>query len=308
MEINSCNSWVQHILELKNNCSKKILAKIENDISSSVSGMMDPNNNEKSLISIQKSIMNEDNNNSRMKESLLENQFAEFKRQTKEVLEKEEIYEKKLEEQEKERLETEESQIQKSVKAQQMMAAQLITDMQNLATADSKYKIKEISIKREMKNMMEDIENTIMEKRQKLLNKIQRMRTLHELSQKKTGRQLIEMKREMGKKLNLISKKGNPSQCFVKDQYSINNYCMMNFEDYDMQTECKKEKQFCYICCDNEIGQMKKENLECCYNKCDEINSNSSCMIFEQSFIPIMPVGVVATPNIIRVDPSFNTV
>lgn len=270
--------------------------------------MMNPNSNENTIIQIQRSIINEDNNNSLMKESLLDNQFEEFKRQTKELLEKEEIYEKKLEEQEKERIDSEQNQIQESLKAQQIMAAQLLSDIQTYANADSKYKIKEMSIKREMKNMMEEIESRITEKRQKLLNKIERMRTLHELNQKKAGRQLIEMKKEMGKKLVGISKKGNPSQCFVKDQFSMNNYCMMNIEDFQMQIECKKEKQFCYICCDNEIGQLKKENLECCYNRCDEINSTSLCISFEQSYLPVMPVGLLATPHVLSVDPSFNTV
>jgi hypothetical protein len=307
--MNLCKSWVNHILELKKNCSKKILSKIENDITSSMKILYDPNANEKQLMDLQKNIMTEDNNSSKTKESLLENQFEEFKRQSKELLEKEEFYEKRLEEQEKERIDTEQTQMKESVQKQQMMATQLLNDMQTLATADSSYKIKEQSIKREMKTMMEEVENRIMEKRQKLLNKIQRMRTLHDLNQKKAGRELIDMKREMGKKINLVSKKGNPSQCFVKDKYSINNYCTMNFEEYQMQNECKKEKQFCYICCDNEIGTLKKESLDCCYNKCDEISTINSCQFFEQNFVQVLPTGLaVATSRLLPVDPSFNTV
>ena len=135
-----------------------------------------------------------------------------------------------------------------------------------------------------MKEMMDEVQSKISQKREKLINKLNRMRTIQELNEKKTAKQLLDVKREIGQKLTNLSKKGNPNQCFTKNPSLISNYCTMNVKDLDMQIECKKANQFCYICCENEIGSINKDSITCCYNKCDSIASNN-CMSFDETYI-----------------------
>jgi hypothetical protein len=109
------------------------------------------------------------------------------------------------------------------------------------------------------------------------------MKTLKELEEKKAAMELLDMKREMGKKLTNIAKKGNVSQCFTKNLAMIENYCTLNYKQFELQIECKKPSQFCYMCCDSEVGSYNKETLNCCYNKCDDI-SNGKCITFNEQY------------------------
>jgi hypothetical protein len=278
------STWIQRINEFKHNCSNKLLNKIQTDIASSIHLTQDPEAHSNRLKLMQNKVIEDEKIRTTIKEKTLELQFDDFKRQVRDLLEKEDTYESKLEQQEKERIEFEDKKMRESALKEQTMANKLLNDLQTLAHSDNSYKIKEMAIKREMKNLMNEVEQKISQKREKLINKLQRMRTLHELGEKKTAKELMDMKREMGKKLSILSKKGDPSQCFNnKNRMFIENYCTHSYTDFEMQVECKKQNQFCYMCCDSEIGALNKEYLNCCYNKCDEVENNS-CFSFNEMY------------------------
>jgi hypothetical protein len=275
--------WVKRILEFKYNCSNKILNRFQNEISASLEMSIHPQATQNKIISIQDKALADEKLITTVREKALENQFEEFKRQTKDLLEKEDIYETKLEQEEKERIEWEQKKMRESVKNEQMMSNKIINDVQTIAYNDNSYAMKERAIKREMKNIMNDLQTKISLRREKLINKLQRMKTLNELSEKRSVKELIDMKREMGKKLSILAKKGNPNQCLSKNPAIIENYCSVNFKDFDMQIECKKINQFCYMCCDSEIGPLNRDYLNCCYNKCDEV-ANNGCITFNETY------------------------
>jgi hypothetical protein len=243
----------------------------------------DPEANTHKLNLIQNKVLEDEKTRRSIKERALESQFEEFKRQTRDLLAKEDAYETKLEHEEKERIDWEEKKMKQTAMKEQEIANKLLNDFQTMAVADNSYHVKEMAIKKEMKNLMNEVQSKISQKREKLVNRLQRMKTLHELNEKKTAKELMDMKRDMGKKLTTLSKKGNPSQCFTKNIAMINNYCISTIQDLEMQVECKRPKQFCYICCDNEIGALNKDYLNCCYNKCDELE-NSQCMTFTEAY------------------------
>lgn len=243
----------------------------------------DPEANAHRLNLMQNRVLEDEKTRRTIQERALESQFEEFKRQTRDLLSKEDAYETKLENEERERIEWEEKKMKQTAIKEQEVANKLLNDLQTMAASDNSYHIKEMSIKKEMKNLMNEVQSKISQKREKLVNKLERMKTLHELNEKKTAKELMDMKREMGKKLSNLSKKGNPSQCFTKNLAMINNYCVSAYLDLEMQVECKRPKQFCYMCCDHEIGALNKEYLNCCYNKCEEIE-NSQCITFNEAY------------------------
>jgi len=71
----------------------------------------------------------------------------------------------------------------------------------------------------------------------------------------------------------------NVKFCFNEKSTNINKYCYCNFKNDDiLLNECKDVNQFCFMCCDNEIGELNKVELECCYNKCDKLEfENNKC-------------------------------
>jgi hypothetical protein len=278
---NACDLWVSRIKDFKYNCAKKLLGSIETDITASLKNNEDPINK---ISRIQNKAMEEENIKTAIKEKTLDIQFEEFKRQTRDLLSKEDEYEVKLEQQEKDRIEMETQMIQEAKKREEESARRLLNDIQTLAQNDASYKMKEQSIKKEMKDMMDEVQGKISQKREKLVSKLNRMRTIKDLNEKKAAKELMDVKREIGQKMANMSKQGNISQCLTKNPALIEGYCTANIQSLEMQIECKKPNQFCYMCCETEIGAINKDNLTCCYNKCDNIASNT-CMTFDETYI-----------------------
>ena len=141
-----------------------------------------------------------------------------------------------------------------------------------------------MTVKREMQNAMKELEDKLNAKRTNFVNKMQRLKTIHELSKKKAALQLLDAKRSIGKQLAGLAAKGDPNKCLVKNPVMQNNYCTQKFNDsFEMQLECKKPKQFCYICCDGEIPPLEKLNVACCYKKCDDLESGE-CKTFNEIY------------------------
>jgi len=276
--------WIQRIREFKTVCTKRLLTKMETEISVSLNSLKDPEAGMKKLDSFQDKILSDQKLKNKIKQKALEDQFEEFKRQTQDLLHKEDQYETKLEKQEQERMEFEQKRMQEDIKRETMSAQKLLADMKAMADADAEYKIKEISIKRDMKYMMNEIEDKLNEKRTNFVNKMQRMKNIHELSQKKAALELIDVKKSIGKQLSNLAAKGDPNQCFVKNPVLQNEYCTRKFPNsFDMQIECKKPTQFCYMCCDSEIPPLEKSNVACCYKKCDDMD-NGECRTFNEIY------------------------
>jgi hypothetical protein len=247
---------------------------MEENISQSLNSMNDPEASMRNLGHEQEKIMNDQKMKSSIKSAALEDQLEEFRRQTKDLIRKEDAYEDKLEKQEQERMEYEQRVLNEEVKRQTNTANQLLFDMKSLAEEDNSYKIKEMNVKREMQNAMKEVEDKLNEKRINFVNKMQRLKSIHELTKKKAAIQLLDTKRNLGKQLVGLSAKGDPSKCLVKNPIMQNEYCTHKYSDnFELQLECKKPKQFCYICCDGEIPEIEKLNVSSCYKKCDDLEN-----------------------------------
>jgi len=96
----------------------------------------------------------------------------------------------------------------------------------------------------------------------------------------------LQNKKNFHNKIKNMGKKGNPMQCFTRgqDNMFVQNYCIINFRDEGLRTECMKRDQFCYMCCDTEIGLKDQGNLNCCYSRCDSLKKQSKCQQFYDVF------------------------
>jgi hypothetical protein len=263
-----CQIWVKKIQEFKKKCSNQALEKIINEIQSSATNSKDPF---KQIDILQKKLNIKESKDNEMREKKLLLQFEEFKKQAKELIEKEEAYEKKLENQEKDRIECEEKKMTSAIQKEEAVANKILLDIQNMTNAEKSYKIKENAIKREMKSIMKNIQGQILNKRENLINKIQTMRKEHDVKQNSAMKHLLNTKRTIGEKLTGLNKRGKAGQCIQKryDTISIQSYCNNNFLDSTLRMECAKPEQFCYMCCDKETDVKSKTDITCCYNLCD---------------------------------------
>jgi hypothetical protein len=243
----------------------------------------DPYAFQNKITSVQNKALEDERMKNQDKEKTLEMQFEEFKRQTKDLLTKEDEYEMKLEQQEKERFEIEQKRLKESTEREEETAKRILQDMQNIAKQDYSYKVKERAIKNEMKTILNDVQQQIQQKRERLVGKLNTIKNLRDLEEKKAANQVLTFKRELGEKLQTTTTTKNPSQCFTRTPSMIEGYCRRNV-DQSMQTECQNSSQFCYMCCQNETNGG--DNLNCCLNECDKAmqNSTSQCDMFSQSY------------------------
>lgn len=82
----------------------------------------------------------------------------------------------------------------------------------------------------------------------------------------------------MAERLGKAAKVGNIDNCFVPNDENKNLillYCENNFvSDYNRFKDCKSLEDFCYICCENEFGDLHIQERDKCYNKCDKSSMN----------------------------------
>ncbi len=279
-----CDLWIQRIRDFKSNCAKRILAKLEADEAKNIANIKDPNASLNKINSVQEKILHEQKLKSKFKTKALEDQLEEFKRQSNDILRKEDLYEQQLEQQQEQRLSFEQIKMREETSRQTAAMQKLLSELRDMADTDAEYKIKEMSVKREMKNLMNEVQEKLSSKRTEFANKMQRKQVIHELSQKRSALELMEAKKSIGKQLTNLAAKGDPNQCFVKNPVMQNDYCVRKFaSSFDLQIECKKPRQFCYMCCDSEIPVLEKANVACCYKKCDDLDTGD-CRTFSEVY------------------------
>lgn len=273
--------WMKKIEDYKSKCNNKILDKIQTDMEHCLT----PVNAEQKLHDISRRVMDEQLSTNRNKGMILERQFQEFQNQVRDLLNKEDAYESNLENQERERITREKMQMQELVSREESRARGLAMEMQMLKTNENDYEIKEKAIKRKMKNMMDDIQRQINQKRSLLIDRLERMRRMHEIEQKIAAKKLIDIKRQVGSEILSMNKRGSPDKCFsMRNPMEISQYCTLAYHDVDLQNECKNPKQFCYMCCDAEIGNNNKDSNSCCYSRCDMVKRQGACSGFYEMY------------------------
>jgi len=232
-----CDQWIEKIIDFKKKCSNQIL----DEISKNSIPVIDP------LIKLKyfaDKFNLKANEESKLKEQSLDGKFREFKKQTKELLDKEEAYENQLLKSEKDRLQGSENNMIKELELEQKIKKKILAEMalQNPPAA---------AVQAPTPGPSAVVSGLIAD-----------------FLKNSQGPQNVR----------------NPMQCFQNsfDNYFVQQYCNINYADEGLKVECLKKEQFCYMCCDKEIDiVLNKTGMECCYNKCDTIKPRiAGCPVF----------------------------
>jgi len=130
----------------------------------------------------------------------------------------------------------------------------------------------QFEVKHEIAKLKEDAVRAVRQKRKTLKKKIAQLK-----KQMKRRNRIIEQKIQrvrgsMASELMMANKMGDMSVC-LKSRNSknlITQYCDGNFiDDYAKNNECKDPDNFCYVCCENEFGNMYLKKRDECYQMCD---------------------------------------
>jgi len=129
-----------------------------------------------------------------------------------------------------------------------------------------------------------EIENEVNKLKQEAIRQVRRKRTILRKklsfikSRMKRKNRLIEqqiqkIRQEMASDIVNANKNGDWKICknSRKDKDKVNEYCNANFIDNYFKNEDCKTENFCYICCENEYGNLFLRKRDLCYTMCDNL-------------------------------------
>ncbi len=111
----------------------------------------------------------------------------------------------------------------------------------------------------------------IKRKRLLLKQKVLEMRKLRERKNHSLKEELNSLRKVTSQTVSKSGKDGALSKCIngSKSEGRMLSYCKDNFEaDFGKFNECNSKNTFCYICCENEFGELNMIKRYNCYNKC----------------------------------------
>ena len=117
----------------------------------------------------------------------------------------------------------------------------------------------------------QDTQREIASKRLSVQKRIAALRKKQERKAAQLKGEIMTIRAKIAEKLKQVNKVGNKDQCKngLSDQ-ARENYCQENFTDnYVKFTDCKDASSFCYVCCENEFGDLHITERDSCYAQCD---------------------------------------
>ena len=124
--------------------------------------------------------------------------------------------------------------------------------------------------------LKEEAKKQIAIKRQQVKDKINAMRKRAERKKAALKAQIMTIRTKTAGKLQKFTKVGDATKCFVPNINNIDHikkvedYCTSSFIDnYLKLAECKAPESYCYVCCENEFGEVHILERDKCYKKCD---------------------------------------
>jgi len=204
-------------------------------------------------------------------ESQLEKKVQKTESITMQAVKKELFLEEKIEREEKEREEMETIELQKQVEIEKKKN-ECLNNIIKQKEIEDQFNLAKEETEKEIENLKTEAKKDIQIKRFSMKQKILTMRKKNERKKNKLKQELMTVRTEMVDKIGKITKQGSDAICETtkNDITKINYYCENNFFDnYYKLSDCKDKDNFCYICCENEFGDVYIAERDKCYNICE---------------------------------------
>ncbi len=133
--------------------------------------------------------------------------------------------------------------------------------------------VKEVA--NQIQKLKQDAVSQVQKKRNELRKKILEIRRKAQRKNRLLEQKIQKVRGAMAADLMKANKVGDWRKC----QKARNNrklvieYCNSNFvENYVKNSDCKDHENFCYVCCENEYGNMYIMRRDKCYSMCDDLS------------------------------------
>ena len=127
-------------------------------------------------------------------------------------------------------------------------------------------------MQQKLNQIKKDLKIKIILNRKRIMKKLNLLRLAHERKKNKYRQQIQDVRRKLTENMIKAEKKGDYKNCvnaILRNQ--TEEYCSSAFGDdpYSLG-DCVKNQNFCYLCCENEFGDMHNDDRDLCTNKCED--------------------------------------
>ena len=185
---------------------------------------------------------------------------------------KEVKYEQMMENEERIRQEDEQKELAKKLESMKLKQECLNREVKK-KSAKSEADIREKQVDFDFDGLKDEIKNLIMRKRSEQSKRIEIMKKMGDRRKRDIYNQINELQMKMAKDMLKAEKNVNSSLCdpAVNNKESMNEYCNSNInDDPSMNKDCKDPDNFCYICCELEVGIFYVAKRDACMGKCNK--------------------------------------
>ena len=132
-----------------------------------------------------------------------------------------------------------------------------------------------MEIESEIKKLKSQAIRQVKKKRQDLRSRLEEVKRKVLRKNRMIEQKIQKIRGSMASELLQANKLGDWRICKeARDSKpKLVDYCNANFSDnYNKNSECKDPENFCYVCCENEYGNMFLQKRDQCYTMCDELH------------------------------------
>ncbi len=198
------------------------------------------------------------------------NQIKEVRKISLNAIKKEMKLEDLLQKEEESREENESNMLENQILLEKKKEKFLLRSIKE-KEIENQYNIAKAKAEQAIEQIKKNTQIQIANQRQTIAKKIIEMRKKQNRKKAELNNEIMNIRSNIAEKLKKINKIGNEVSC--RDRKNKENYCNNNFsENYLKYQDCMNDS-FCYVCCENEFGDLHVLERDNCYSKCESVKS-----------------------------------
>lgn len=185
-----------------------------------------------------------------------------------------------LEKEEMEREQEEQKKLRDLIEEEKVKNEALVKNVKEKQIEDQ-YNLEKAEAEEEVEKIKEEAKQQILVKRAEIRKRLADMRKRNERVKASLRGEILSIRSETAKQMQNFSRAGKMDVCFNPitnpdpSGEKIEEYCQSNFgEDFAKFGDCKTLDIFCFVCCDNEFGELHVSEREQCYKNICESDKN----------------------------------
>lgn len=210
-------------------------------------------------------------------EKKLVKKVKETQKLTKNAITRENRLEQLLENEEKARELMEQEELQKQYESEKKKRDCLLRSIKE-KQIEEQYNLSKVKAQEAIEKIKISAKQEIMIKRNDIKKKIAMMRKKSERKKQEIKNQIITLRIQEAQTMTDVSKMGDQSKCKVpasNEDAHVQSYCEKYFPaDVTKFQDCSNVESFCFVCCENEFGDLHLHERELCFKKqCEPVNN-----------------------------------